>query len=65
VIRDSFSENDISKLSDIAYKIYFYFNHALDPISGMLLIYISIERYISIKYNTKRKFIKFLFNTIY
>jgi len=50
VIRDSFSEN---------------FNHALDPISGMLLIYISIERYISIKYNTKRKFIKFLFNTIY
>jgi hypothetical protein len=49
---------DISKLSDIACKMYFYFNYALDPLSGMLLVYISIDRYVSIKYHTKRKFFR-------
>lgn len=50
--------HDISSLSDILCKMYFYFNYALDPISSILLVYISVDRYVSIKYPEKRKFLR-------
>jgi len=49
---------DISTLSLITCKLYFYFNYALDPISGILLVYISIDRYVSLTHPSRRKFLR-------
>jgi len=47
---------DVTILSDLSCKIYIYFSYAFDAISPWLLVYISIEKYISISY-TKKRFI--------
>jgi len=48
---------DLTVFSSIACKTYWYINFAFGPISPMLNIYISIERYISIAYSTKKYFL--------
>jgi hypothetical protein len=48
---------DITVFSSFACKTYWYINFAFGPISPMLNIYISIERYISIAYSTKKYFL--------
>ncbi len=42
-------------LSSLACKLYFYFSFQGDAISPLLLVYISIEKFISIGYSTKRR----------
>ena len=43
------------KLSSLACKLYFYFYTQNAAISPFLLVYISIEKFISIGYSTKRR----------
>ena len=45
---------DPTVLSILSCKIYNYFNYAFDGFSPQLLVYISIEKFISISYPTKR-----------
>ena len=47
--------NNIVASSSLACKSYWYINYVLGPISPMLNVYISIERYISIS-NPKNKY---------
>lgn len=49
---------DFSKVSNLTCKFYFYMNYSLDPISSMLLVYLSIDRLISIKYPSKKFFFR-------
>jgi hypothetical protein len=68
---------DITILSKIACKLWFYINYSLDSQSSMLLVYISIDRYVSIKISTLRFFLRkrnnqliyfisvFMFNLLY
>jgi len=48
---------NITSFSEFACKAYWYLNFALGPISPMLSVYISIERYISIAHLTKKHFL--------
>ena len=45
---------DVTVLSNLSCKIYYYLSYTLATISPMLLVYISMERFISIKYPAKR-----------
>jgi len=45
---------DITILSSLGCKVYNYFNYALDSFSPWLLVYISVEKFISIIYPEKR-----------
>jgi len=45
---------DPTVLSSLSCKIYNYFNYAFDAFSPWLLVYISIEKFISISYPSKR-----------
>ena len=45
---------DITILSSLGCKVYNYFNYSLDAFSAWLLVYISIEKFISIIYPEKR-----------
>lgn len=49
---------DITTISDLSCKIYKFINHILNNISAYILLYISIDRYISIKYPEKRFILK-------
>jgi len=49
---------DVTLFSSIYCKTYFYFNGVFAPISPMLSVYISIERYISIAYIAKKDFLR-------
>lgn len=53
IIYNSF-QVDLSTLSRISCKMTFFVNYSLDVGSPMLLVYISIEKYISIRYPSKR-----------
>jgi hypothetical protein len=48
---------DITVFSSLYCKIYFYISFIFAPISPILNVYISIERYISIAYPTKKYFL--------
>jgi hypothetical protein len=48
---------DITLFSNFACKTYWYLNFALGPISPMLNVYISIERYISVAHSSKKHFL--------
>ena len=39
---------------DVVCKLYYYFNYALDPISALILVYISVDRLISLRYPARR-----------
>ena len=68
---------DISTISKITCKLWVYFTYSLDSPSSMLLVYISIDRYVSIKMPAQRFFMRkrnnqfiyfifiFMFNLIY
>jgi len=68
---------DITVLSKIACKLWNYLNYSLDAQSPMLLVYISIDRYVSIKMPALRFFMRkrnnqliyfifiFMFNLLY
>ena len=43
---------DLRIISDLSCKIYSFWNFAFGPVSSFLLIYISIERFIAIKYKS-------------
>ena len=43
----------VNKISSLICKITSYFNYSLDGISPMLLVYISIDRFIFIKFSNK------------
>jgi hypothetical protein len=43
----------VNKISPLICKITSYFNYSLDGISAMLLVYISIDRFIFIKFSNK------------
>lgn len=45
---------DITKLSVYSCKAYYYFSYTLASLSPMLLVYLAIERYVSIRYPAKR-----------
>ena len=47
---------DITLFSSLACKLYWYLNFAFGPISPMLNVYISIERYFSIAHQTMKHF---------
>ena len=48
---------NITSFSNFACKTYWYLNFALGPISPMLNVYISIERYISVAHSSKKHFL--------
>ena len=48
---------NITSFSNFACKSYWYLNFALGPISPMLNVYISIERYISVAHSSKKHFL--------
>jgi hypothetical protein len=68
---------DISTISKITCKLWVYFTYSLDSPSSMLLVYISIDRYVSIKMPAQRFFMRkrnnqfiyfmfiFMFNLVY
>ena len=68
---------DISILSKVLCKLWWYFNYSLATQSTMLLVYISIDRYVSIKIPALRFFMRkrnnqliyfifiFMFNLVY
>jgi hypothetical protein len=68
---------DITLISNISCKLWNYLNYSLDTQSSMLLVYISIDRYVSIKIPALRFFMRkrnnqliyfvfiFMFNLIY
>ena len=43
----------VNKISPLICKITSYFNYSLDGISPMLLVYISIDRYLFIRFSNK------------
>lgn len=45
---------DITGISILSCRVYYYINNSLATLSPMLLVYISVERLISIKYSHKR-----------
>jgi len=49
---------DVTKLSVYTCNMYYYFSYTLASLSPMLLVYIAIERFISIKYPAKRLFLR-------
>ena len=49
---------DVTLFSSLYCKTYFYINFVFAPISPMLNVYISIERYISIAYLAKKDFLR-------
>ncbi len=49
---------DITKLSIYTCNTYYYFSYTLASISPMLLVYIAMERYVSIKYPARRLFLR-------
>ncbi len=51
---------DITVLSKIACKLWNYLNYSLDAQSPMLLVYISIDRYVSIKMPALRFFMRII-----
>ena len=51
-------EMDITILSKYICKIYWYLNYFLAPVSPWILIYISVDKVISIKYPSKRFFLR-------
>ncbi len=68
---------DLTILSNVLCKLWYYLNYSLDTQSSMLLVYISIDRYVSIKLPAQRFFMRkrnnqliyfvfvFMFNLIY
>ena len=68
---------DITLISNIACKLWYYLTYSLDAQSSMLLVYISIDRYVSIKMPAYRFFMRkrnnqliyfifiFMFNLVY
>ena len=52
-----------NKLSSLICKISSYFDYSLDGISPMLLVYISIDRYLFIRFSNKTLRKKLLVNT--
>lgn len=49
---------DLTIVSSLTCKVYQYLNYSLDTQSAMLLVYISAERLVSIKYPTKKEFLR-------
>jgi len=49
---------DISTISKITCKLWVYLTYSLDSPSSMLLVYISIDRYVSIKMPAQRFFMR-------
>ena len=45
---------DITVVSNLTCKLWNYFNYCLAPVSSWLVVYISIDRYVSIKYPAQR-----------
>ncbi len=68
---------DLTILSNVLCKLWYYLNYSLDTQSSMLLVYISIDRYVSIKIPSFRFFMRkrnnqliyfifiFMFNLLY
>jgi len=68
---------DLTILSNVLCKLLYYLNYSLDTQSSMLLVYISVDRYVSIKMPAQRFFMRkrnnqliyfifiFMFNLVY
>ncbi len=56
---------NLTILSSLACRIYHYFNYGLDAFSPWCLVYISVERFVSIAHPTKRFILKKKRNQIY
>ncbi len=48
----------ITSFSEWICKSYFFFNYSLDPIPAYLLLYISVDRLVSVKYPAHKRFLR-------
>lgn len=49
---------DVTLISNISCKIWYHFNYSLASVSPWLIVYISVDRWISIKYPARRFFMR-------
>ena len=49
---------NLALISDLTCKIYYYYGYSSSLYSPLLLVYISLDRYISIKYYARRMLLK-------